>query len=235
MRRTRPGRPWRQGPFVGDSGRGKSPGNPTVTWFPSRSRYGRAAEAPRRGQRSALRTAPLGCPSNTGTRVAFLSSPEVTPLRDWPERPPRHPVPPPSDMDPDTRAEPLPSAGGARGRSGLELGPESPPLPPPPGSGLRPAAPVFQAAPLRPLCARCCARCAALAPQPPALVLPGRGGGAVAPTCSAGSCPGAAAAQRAGTRHRRAGSLGNPGGGSQPPGAPLRDRVPSPSCGDSGA
>lgn len=109
MRRTRPGRPWRQGPFVGDSGRGKSPGNPTVTWFPSRSRYGRAAEAPRRGQRSALRTAPLGCPSNTGTRVAFLSSPEVTPLRDWPERPPRHPVPPPSDMDPDTRAEPLPS------------------------------------------------------------------------------------------------------------------------------
>lgn len=77
--RTRPGRPRRQGPFIGESGRGKSPGNPTVTWFPSRSRYRRAAEAPRRGQRSALRTAPVGCPSNTGTRVASLSPPEVTP------------------------------------------------------------------------------------------------------------------------------------------------------------
>lgn len=48
------------------------------------------------------------------------------------------------------------------------------------GSGLRPAAPVLQAAPLPPSCARC----ARLAPRPPALVLPGRGGGAAAPTCS---------------------------------------------------
>lgn len=70
--------------------------------------------------------------------------------------------------------------------------------------------------------------------QPPALGLPGRGGGAAAPTCSAGSCPEVAAAQRTGTRPGQAGSLWNPGGGSQPPGAPLPEGVPSLSWGESG-
>lgn len=70
--------------------------------------------------------------------------------------------------------------------------------------------------------------------RPPALGLPGRGGGAAAPTCSAGSCPEVAAAQRAGTRPGQAGSLWNPGGGSQPPGAPLPEGVPSLSWEESG-
>jgi hypothetical protein len=71
---------------------------------------------------------------------------------------------------------------------------------------------------------------------PPALVLPGRRGGAAAPTCS----PAPARSHR----HRRraqgrcsggAGSLWHPGGGSQPQGAPPRYTVPSVSCRDSGA
>lgn len=225
---------------MGESSPGKSPGNPAVTSFPSRSRYRRASEAPRRAQRSALTTAPGVCPLDTDTLVASIPVPAAGPSsRDRPDRSPRHPVAPTLSHGPGHARGAATCSWWCRGGgvpSGLELRPRSPPWPPPrlqaPGSV--PAAPVvLQAAPLRPLCAPRCAWCAQLAPQPPALVLPGRGGGAGTPTCSAGFCPGAAAAaQRAGTRPGRAGSLGNPGGGSQPPGVPLRDTVPSPSCGE---
>lgn len=64
--------------------------------------------------------------------------------------------------------------------------------------------------------ARCRARCAPLAPWPPALVLPGRGGGAAAPTCSPPLCA-------------RGRGLGGPGGpGEQEGGSQSRCRVPSP-------
>lgn len=213
-RRTRPGGLGAGGRSPEGRVRGShSPGNQARGVLgPSATPLAPAGQARRRGQRGAPTTAPGGGPPGTGARAAAPSPPGVAPPRDGPERPPTRRVPPALSHGRGHALGAATCAGRAAGRTGLEL---RPPPPPPAGSRLRAAAPGLRDARPRPLRAPRGARCARLDPPPPALVLPGRGGGAVAPTCSAGSCPGAAAGA---------------GGVSPEPGrrgARLRDGVPT--------
>lgn len=234
---TRPGRPWRLGPLPGESGRGKTTRQPRGDLLPSAvplqpgpgvtgrraaSEGLRGSAAQRAGspghEHARSTPGPAGGSLRPGTGPSARRD-SLSPL-------------PPAPTRARARSRYLPPAVRRTGQDSSLAG--------------FPAAAAASRLRARSRSTRASGGAAAAAlprvlssvrvapSRPPALGLPGRGGGAAAPTCSAGSCPEVAAAQRAGTRPGQAGSLWNPGGGSQPPGAPLPVGVPSLSWGESG-